>query len=312
MIDISTREASGRFLQKLGKKYDNFVVLDADLSVSTMTSEFAKEFPYRFFDVGCAEQNLVGVSAGLSMGGNTVFANTYSMFLMRAWEQIRNTIAHDNLNVKFLASHSGLTNSADGSSHQCLEDFAIMRVIPNMIVLNPADKIETEKIIESELNRKGCAYIRLNRIPTLKIHAENYEFKLGEPELLREGSDITIFTTGTMIEQTLSAADTLDIDDISVQVVNISSIKPLNKNKIIQFAKETGRILTIEEHNVYGGMGSAISEILSENYPIPIKIMGVQDRFGESGTYEHLQQKFGLKSIDIVKNIKNIINEKFK
>jgi transketolase len=301
MIDISTREASGRFLQKLGKKYDNFVVLDADLSVSTMTSEFAKEFPYRFFDVGCAEQNLVGVSAGLSMGGNTVFANTYSMFLMRAWEQIRNTIAHDNLNVKFLASHSGLTNSADGSSHQCLEDFAIMRVIPNMIVLNPADKIETEKIIESELNRKGCAYIRLNRIPTLKIHAENYEFKLGEPELLREGSDITIFTTGTMIEQTLSAADTLDIDDISVQVVNISSIKPLNKNKIIQFAKETGRILTIEEHNVYGGMGSAISEILSENYPIPIKIMGVQDRFGESGTYEHLQQKFGLKSIDIHK-----------
>jgi len=310
MIDISTREASGRFLPKIGKKYNNFVVLDADLSVSTMTNEFAKEYPNRSFNVGCAEQNLIGVSAGLAIGGKTVFASSYAMFIMRAWEQIRNTIAHDNLDVKLLATHSGLTNSADGSSHQCLEDIAIMRCIPNMYVFNPVDKIETEKIIESELNRKGCSYIRLNRTPTPNMYDENYIFKLGEPDRLTDGTDVTIFATGTMVSIAMDACDTLDIDNIGSTIVNVSSIKPLNKDKIIKYVKETGHVITIEEHNIYGGMGSAIAEILSENYPVPMKIMGVQDRFGESGTYEYLLQKLGLTSTEIVKNVKNILERK--
>jgi transketolase len=308
-IEISTREASSRFLSHIGKKYD-FLVVDADLSASTMTSEFKKEFPNRFFNVGCAEQNLIGVSAGLSLGGNVVFASSYSMFMMRAWEQIRNTIAHDELNVKIIATHSGLTNSADGSSHQCLEDIAIMRCIPNMCVLNPVDKLETELIIESEIKRKGCSYIRLNRIGTPKINNEEYIFRLGEPVPLTEGSDITIFATGTMVSEALKASETLDIDNIGARVVNVSSIKPLNKNNIIKLAKETGRVITIEEHNIYGGMGSAISEILSENYPIPMKIMGVKDRFGESGTYDHLIRKFGIHNTDIVKNVKEIMSVK--
>lgn len=306
MIDISTREASGRFLPKLGKIYDNLVVLDADLSVSTMTSEFAKEFPDRFFDAGCAEQNMIGISAGLAIGGKTVFVSSYAMFIMRSWEQIRNTIAHDNLNVKIIASHSGFTNSADGSSHQCFEDIAIMRVIPNMVVLNPVDKIETEKIMESEIHRLGCSYIRLNRIGTPRINDEDYKFKIGKTVQLKEGEDITIFATGTMVFEALKTYDMLKEEHINANVVNVPSIKPLDSSEIIKYAKDTGRIITIEEHSIYGGMGSTIAEILVENYPVPMKIMGIQDRFGESGTYEHLQQKFGLTYKDIIKNVKTM------
>ncbi len=309
MKDISTREASGRFLPKLGKIYNDFVVLDADLSSSTMTNLFAKEFPDRFFNVGCAEQNLIGVSAGLSIGGKIVFASSYAMFIMRAWEQIRNTISHDNLNVKIIATHSGFTNSADGSSHQCFEDIAIMRVIPNMCIFNPADKIETEKIMESEIHRLGCSYIRLNRTTTPEINSEDYEFKIGKTVQLKEGTDATIFATGTTISEALKAHEILKRDNISVNVVNVPSIKPLNKDEIIKYAKDTGRIITIEEHNIYGGMGSAISEILSQNYPVPMKIMGIRDRFGESGTYEHLQQKFGLTAINISENVKKLTSQ---
>ncbi len=307
MIDISTREASAKTLLKIGKIYDNFVVLDADLSVSTMTNEFAKEYPDKFFDIGCAEQNLIGIASGLAIGGNIVFTNSYSMFIMRAWEQIRNTVAHDNLNVKIIATHAGLTNSADGSSHQCLEDIAIMRCIPNMAVLNPVDSIETEQMLINEIHRRGAAFIRLNRIGTMKINDDDYKFEFGKIVKVREGTDIAIITTGTMVANAIKASERLKNENISACVLNVHTIKPLDKNTIIKVAKDTGRIITVEEHNIYGGLGGAVAEILSENYPVPMKIMGINDRFGESGEYEHLIKKFGLSIDDIVKNSRNLI-----
>jgi transketolase len=307
---MSTRDAYGNTLLKLGHEERDIVVVDADLSASTKTNKFAGEFPDRFFNVGCAEQNLIGTAAGLAIAGKIVFASTYAMFSSRAWEQIRNTLSHDNLNVKIAASHSGLTNAPDGASHQSLEDIAIMRLIPNMCVFNPADAIETEKIIINEAHRKGPSYIRLNRISTPIIYTDNYEFKIGKSVEIRYGEDVTIIATGTMVVEALKASETLENEKISARVINIPTIKPLEKEEIIKAAKDTGHIITVEEHSIYGGLGGAIAEIIVENYPIPMKIMGVTDRFGESGEYPHLLSKFGLTARNIVNNTIQLIGEK--
>jgi len=302
---LSTREACGLTLMNMGSQ-ENIVVLNADLSGSTQTSKFANKYPDRFFNVGCAEQNLVGTAAGLAISGKITFASSFAMFLMRAWEQIRNTVAHDNLNVKLLGSHSGLTDSKDGGSHQCLEDIALMRCLPNMSILSPVDAIETEQLITNEISRNGPAYIRLNRISTPTINDNEYKSTFGKSVKLVEGDDITLIATGTMVSKAIQASEILKSKNISAQVINIHTIKPIDKNAIIKCAKDTGHIITIEEHNIYGGLGSSISEILSENYPVIMKIMGVNDRFGESGEYNHLIQKFCLTHNDIVKNAETL------
>ena len=307
---LSTREAGGNALLKLGDTEENIVVLDADLSVSTQTKKFAENFPNRFFNVGCAEQNLIGTAAGLAIAGKTAFAGTYAMFINRAWEQIRNTVAHDNLNVKIMASHSGMTNAPDGASHQCFEDIAIMRVIPNMSVLNPADEIEAEKMVLNEAYRKGPAYIRLNRVSTPVIYGDDYEFEFGKAIEIREGDDATIIATGTMVTGAIKASETLKKGNIGARVLSIHTIKPLDKNEIIKVAKDTGSIVTIEEHSIYGGLGGAVAEVLAENYPVPMKIMGMKDRFGESGEYTHLINKFGLNAAEIMNNVKELVGEK--
>jgi len=310
----STRDAYGDALLELGQN-DKVVVIDADLSVSTQTNKFAKKYPGRFFNVGCAEQNLMGVAAGFAISGKVPFASTYSMFLMRGLEQIRNTIGYDNLNVKLCVTHSGLTNSSDGASHQCLEDICCIKAIPNITILIPVDSIETEKVIESEINRKGPCYIRLNREKTPIIYDENYEkkfgqykFELGKAVKLREGNDLGIIATGTTVHIVLEAADILEKEGINTEVLNIHTIKPIDKNTIIETAKKTGRILTVEEHSIIGGLGSSISEILSENYPVTVKRIGVRDKFGESGEYKELLEKHGLTKENIVISTKELLN----
>jgi transketolase len=269
-----------------------------------------KRYPNRFFNVGCAEQNLIGTAAGLAIGGKTAFAGTFAMFLMRGWEQIRNTVAHDNLNVKLLASHSGLTNSKDGGSHQCLEDIALMSCLPNMTILNPVDAIEAEKIVINEVYRKGPSYIRMNRLTTPAINNEDYDFKFGKAVKIREGEDLTIVATGTMVSEAVKASEMLKKENINARVLNIHTIKPLDKNSILKSAKETGHIITIEEHNIYGGLGSTVAGLIIENYPVPMKIMGVNDQFGESGDYNYLINKFGLNDVQIIKNAKKLIGDR--
>lgn len=306
---LSTREACGLALLNMGATEKDIVVLDADLSGSTNTKKFAEKFPNRFFNVGCAEQNLIGTAAGLAIGGKTAFAGTFAMFLMRGWEQIRNTVAHDNLNVKLLASHSGLTNSKDGGSHQCLEDIALMSCLPNMTILNPVDAIEAEKIVINEVNRKGPSYIRMNRLTTPAINNDDYEFEFGKAIEIREGDDLTIVATGTMVSEAVKASVMLKKENINARVLNVHTIKPLDKNSILRSAKETGHIITIEEHNVYGGLGSAVAGLIVENYPVPMKVMGVNDQFGESGDYNYLTSKFGLNDGEIIKNAKKLIGD---
>lgn len=305
----STRDAYGDALLELVED-TNVVVLDADLSVSTQTNKFAKRCPERFFNVGCAEQNLIGVAAGLAIAGKTAFASTYAIFSNRAWEQIRNTVAHDNLNVKIAVSHAGLTNAPDGASHQSLEDIAIMRVIPNMRVIVPVDAVETEKAIIEEVSNHGPAYIRLNRSKTPIIFDDNYEFTLGKAVKLLEGDDLTIIATGTMVHEALDAAKMLAKENISTCVLNIHTVKPIDRESIIKAAKRTGAIVTVEEHSIYGGLGGAVAELVVENYPVPMRIIGVKDKFGESGEYHELLQKHGLTAMNIFKYAKELLEVK--
>ena len=305
----STREAYGDALLELGDD-NSIVVLDADLSVSTQTNKFAKKYPERFFNVGCAEQNLIGVAAGLAIAGKTPFVSTYAIFSNRAWEQIRNTVAHDNLNVKIAVSHAGLTNGPDGASHQSLEDIALMRVIPNMTVIVPSDAVEAEKAVISEACRAGPAYIRLNRVKTPIIFDENYEFVLGKAVLLNDGVDLAIIATGTMVYKALEAAKMLKRENVDACVLNIHTLKPVDKNIIIKIAKETGAIVTVEEHSIYGGLGGVVAEILAETYPVPMRIIGVNDEFGESGEYPELLKKHGLTSNYIFKSVKELLEIK--
>ncbi|MFA4849312.1 MAG: transketolase C-terminal domain-containing protein [Methanoregula sp.] len=305
----STRDAYGDALVSLGEKNNKIVVLDADLSVSTQTHKFFKKFPERSVNVGCAEQNLIGVAAGLAISGKIPFVSTYAIFLSRAWEQIRNTIAYDSLNVKMAVSHSGFTNAADGASHQSLEDIAIMRVIPNMRVIVPADSIETKLVVFNEAVQKGPSYIRLNREKTPIIFDDSYSIN-DNITTLREGTDIAIFATGSMTHVALEAHNLLKADTISSSVINVHTIKPLDKNGVVRVAKNCGVVISIEEHSVIGGLGSAISDVLTSEYPIFHIKIGVDDTFGESGDYKSILKKHNLTAENVYSLAKKIIERK--
>lgn len=300
----STRKAYGEALVELGKNHD-FFVLDADLSKSTMTNLFKEQFPERFINCGIAESNMIGVAAGLASCNNTVFASTFAMFAAgRAYEQIRNSVAYCNLDVKIAATHSGITVGEDGASHQCIEDLALMRVIPNVRVLSPSDAISTKKCIEWALFNSGPFYIRLGRVDVPQIYNENSAFEFGKGILLKEGSDLTIIATGIMVDKALKVSQILESEyNISVKVVDIHIIKPIDEDLIIRSAQETKFVVTLEEHSVYGGLGSTVSEILSQKMPTKMLIIGIQDQFGRSGTPDDLLKHYQLDEEGILKQI---------
>ena len=308
---IATREAYGKALVKLGKINDDVVVLDADLSKSTKTNDFYKAYPDRFFNMGIAEQNLVGAACGFAATGKIPFASTFAMFATgRAFEIIRNSACYPKLNVKICATHAGITVGEDGGSHQSVEDISLMRSIPNMTVLVPADGVEAEKMIFAAAEYNGPMYVRLGRSAVPTLFDENYNFEIGKGVVLREGDDATIIACGMMVNEALIAADMLKEENINVRVINMSTIKPIDTELIIKAAKETKAIVTAEEHSIIGGLGSAISEVVSEECPVVVKKVGVKDTFGESGTPAELLKKYGLTAEDIVNSVKEAIAKK--
>lgn len=307
----ATREAYGEALKKLAAENPNVVVLDADLSGSTKTAEFKKVSPERFFNVGIAEQDLIGTAAGMAIAGKIPFASSFAMFAAgRAFEIIRNTVAYPKLNVKIAATHAGLTVGEDGASHQAIEDISLMRSIPNMTVINPADSIEAEQAVLKAAEYVGPVYIRLGRMAVENLYDESYKFELGKGVEIKKGKDVTIIATGLMVQESLKAAKKLSEEGIDVGVINIHTIKPIDKDIIIKAAKETKAIVTAEEHSVIGGLGSAVLEVLSDIYPVPVKRIGVQDTFGESGKPAELLEKYHLTEKDIAGACKEAIELK--
>lgn len=302
MVKKATRDAYGETLKALGHERNDIVVLDADLSASTKTNLFAADFPERFYNVGVAEQNLAGLAAGFALSGLTPFISSFAMFLSgRAWEIVRNSIVYPGLNVKLVATHAGITVGEDGASHQCIEDISLMRTIPEMRVFVPSDFTETEMVIRYAAEMKGPCYIRCGRpaIPLLP-RSENYSFKEGKGEILRDGSDVTIVACGIMVNEALLAAEVLGKSGVSAAVINMASIKPLDEVLLVEYASKTGAVVTAEEHNVIGGLGSAVSEVLSEKCPTPVIRVGVKDVFGQSGKIDELLDYYALRSGDIV------------
>lgn len=310
-MSMATRDAYGEALKILGKENENIVVLDADLSSSTKTGVFAKEYPERFVNVGIAEQNLMGVAAGISTTGKIPFASTFAMFATgRAFEIIRNSIGYPNLNVKIAATHAGLTVGEDGASHQALEDIAVMRAIPNMTVICPADGVEAKAAVLEAAKYVGPVYIRLGRskVPTI-FEEGNFEFEIGKAKEIKQGNDIAIIATGVMVSRALEAAEKLAEEGIEARVINMSTIKPIDRDIIVKAAKETKGIVTAEEHNIYGGLGGAVSEVVSESHPTMVKRVGTEDTFGESGNGDLLLDKYGLNADNIIKKAKEILNK---
>ncbi|NLY56335.1 MAG: transketolase family protein [Firmicutes bacterium] len=308
---IATRDAYGKALAKYGAEYPDLVVLDADLSGSTKTGVFAKAFPERFFQMGIAEQDLMGTAAGLAAAGKIAFASTFAIFATgRAWEQIRNSIAYARFNVKVAATHAGLTVGEDGASHQANEDIALMRVIPGMTVVVPADAVETEQAVKALLDYDGPAYLRLGRSKVPVVFDDDYQFVIGKAATLRAGDDVTIIACGIMVEAALTAAEQLAMEGISARVVNMSTIKPLDEEAVLAAARETGAIVTCEEHNIIGGLGSAVAECVVRHYPVPMRFVGVKDVFGESGDPETLLKAYGLTAGDIVQAVKDVLQAK--
>ncbi|RKI45067.1 transketolase family protein, partial [Clostridium paraputrificum] len=295
---IATREAYGKALAALANTNENVVVLDADLSKSTKTADFKVVAPERFFNMGIAEGNMMGVAAGLSTCGKVPFVSTFAMFAAgRAFEQIRNSICYPKLNVKVCATHAGLTVGEDGASHQAIEDISLMRSVPNMVVINPADDIETEAAIKAVAEMEGPCYVRLGRMAVSRVNDEtNYNFVIGKGITLAEGNDVAIIATGIMVEAALEAKEELAKEGINARVINIHTIKPIDEELIIKAAKETGVIVTAEEHSIIGGLGSAVAEVVSEKCPVPVLRVGVKDTFGESGKPNELLEKYGLTS----------------
>ena len=311
MKKIATREGYGKALAKLGAEYENMVVLDADLSGSTRSYEFCKHYPERFFNMGIAEQNLMGVAAGLAATGKIVFASTFAIFATgRAFEQIRNSIAYPRLNVKIAASHAGLMVGADGASHQALVDMSIMRSLPNMTVIAPADVVEAEKAVSAVAEYEGPVYLRLGRAAVPVIYDENHKFQIGKASQLREGHEATIIACGIMVPESLQAAAELAEEGIIVRVINMATLKPLDQEMVLRAAKETGAIVTAEEHSIIGGLGSAVAEVLVENYPVPMERVGVKDVFGESGEPEQLLKKYGLTVQEIKEAVYRVLPRK--
>ncbi len=292
---LATRDAYGNALVRLGGENQNIVVLDADLAKSTKTIKFKNKYPERFFDMGIAEADMMGTAAGLAAAGKIAFASTFAIFATgRAWEQIRNSICYTNLNVKIAASHAGIAVGPDGSSHQSIEDIAIMRAIPNMKIVVPADGMETEKAVAALVEAPGPAYLRLGRSAVPFIYDSSYQFKLGRSSRLREGGDVTLIAAGTMVQPSLDAAEMLARDGVEARVINMSTIKPIDSDAILSAARETGGIVTAEEHNIIGGLGGAVSEVVCEGCPVPVVRIGVRDVFGQSGEAEELMIHYGL------------------
>lgn len=302
------RNAYGEAIAKLGKENKDIVVLDADVASSSKSILFGNEFPNRFFNIGIAEANMVAMAAGFAAAGKIPFVNTFAVFMiLRAGDPIRN-IAYSNLNVKLVGTYAGLSDSYDGASHHSIEDIAFMRALPNMTVISVADAVEAEKAVKAIANYKGPVYLRISRAEVPIIFDDSYIFKIGQGEQLKEGRDISIIATGYMVQKALIAADLLKMEGINARVVNIHTIKPIDRNLIIKCARETGGIVTAEEHNVCGGLGSAVSEVLSKEYPVHMEMIGVEDIFTESGDYEEVLEKYGLSPLNIISKVKNVLN----
>jgi len=308
---VATRDAYGNALLILGAENPNVVVLDADLSKSTKTADFGKKYPERFFNMGIAESNLLGTSAGLAAAGKIPFASTFAIFAVgRAFEQIRNSIAYPKLNVKIAATHSGITVGEDGGSHQAVEDVAIMRAVPNMVVLVPADGEETRQVVLAAAKYYGPVYIRMGRLAVPLLFGEDYKFEIGKANILKEGTDVAIMANGLMVSMALEAAEELAVKGISVSVVNVASVKPLDVETIVRVAEQTKAVVTAEEHNIIGGLGSAIAEVLGEKLPTPMVRVGLNDTFGESGRPQELLEKYGLTKVDLVKAVHEVLAKK--
>ena len=309
---IATRQSYGEALAKLGEENENVVVLDADLSSATKTSIFAKKFPDRFFDIGIAEQDMMGTAAGLSTFGKIPYASTFAVFASgRSYDQVRNTIAHTNANVKICATHAGITVGEDGATHQMLEDIGMMRMLPNMRVISPSDDVQTKWVIKEVSKIQGPFYIRLCRLATPIIYDEefvkenNIKFETGKGIQIGNGTDASIIATGVTVQEALKAKENLEKEGINIRVIDMHTIKPIDKELIIKCAKETKKIITIEDHSIYGGLGSSVCEVLSENYPAKVIRMGIKDTFGESGKAEELMRHFKIDCNSIVEVVKN-------
>ena len=311
MAKKATREAYGEALKEFAEKYD-FVVLDADLAEATKTGIFKKAYPDRFFDTGIAEANMVSVAAGIASTGKTVFASSFAMFAAgRAFEQIRNSVAYPHLNVKIGATHAGITVGEDGATHQCLEDLALMRSIPGMVVINPADSVEARAAVEFAINYKGPVYLRFCRLASEDIFdAETFKFELGKAQEIREGNDVTIISTGLMATASLEAAEMLKAEGINARVINMASIKPIDEEIIVKAAKETGAIVTVEDHSVIGGLGTAVADVIAEKAPATLRKIGVKDMFGRSGKPAELLKVYGMTAEDIKNAAKDAIANK--
>ena len=309
---VATRVAYGKALVELGKENPNIVVLDADLSGSTQTKFFAKEFPERFFNMGIAEQNMIGVAAGLSTTGKIPFASSFAMFACgRAWEFVRNSVCHNQFNVKICATHAGLTVGEDGASHQIIEDIAIMRTIPHMTVIVPADATETKFATRAIAEYFGPVYMRLGRsnVPIL-FDEKDFDFKIGKAQIIKAGIDVSIFVYGVMVSRALWAQEILQNEGISAEIVNISTIKPLDRETVLASVQKTGCAVTCEEHNIYGGFGDAIASILGESYPVPMKRVGINDQFGQSGKADELLIHYGLSKEKIAEAAREVLKRK--
>ena len=306
---IATRDSYGAALAELGAQYPNLVVLDADLAESTRTSVFKKAFPERHIDCGIAESNMMSIAAGLATTGKIPFVSTFAMFAAgRAFEQVRNSVAYPHLNVKIGGTHAGITVGEDGASHQCNEDFALMSVIPGMVVMCPADDIEAKACVKAAVEHDGPVYIRFGRAACPIINdTPDYKFEIGKGTVVKEGTDVTIVATGICVGSALEAAEKLAADGISAEVINICTIKPIDGQLIAQSAKKTGKVVTVEEHSVVGGLGSAVCNALAELCPTPVKKLGMQDVFGESGTAEQLVHKYGLDGEGVYASVKEFI-----
>lgn len=308
VIKCATREAYGKTLVELGEKDDRVLVLDADLAAATKTGMFKKAFPERFIDVGIAEGNLMGIAAGLASTGHIVFASSFAMFAAgRAFEQVRNSIGYTHLNVKIGATHAGISVGEDGASHQCCEDIALMRTIPGMVILNPADDIEARACVLAAAAHEGPVYMRFGRLAVPRVFDESYRFEIGKGNVLRDGKDVTIIATGLMVGEALAAAEALHSEGICARVVNMASIKPIDRDLIVDCAKATGAIVTAEEHTVFGGLGGAVAEVVCETVPVPVLRVGVEDVFGRSGPAVELLHVYGLDAAHIAEKAKQAV-----
>ena len=305
---MATRQAYGKALVELGAKKPELVVMDADLSKSTMTAEFGKTYPERFFNMGIAEQNLYGAAAGLALSGKVVCASTFAMFATgRAFEIIRNSIGYTKANVKICATHAGITVGEDGASHQTFEDIALMRTIPGMTVINPSDGVSAKKLLEQAVEMYGPCYVRLGRAAVPVFYDESADITLGRANTIREGKDVTVIATGIMVNEAFIAAEKLAEEGIYVRVIDIHTIKPIDSDAIIKAAEETKAIVTAEEHSIVGGLGSAVAEVVVKSAPVRMAMVGQQDTYGESGKPDQLKEKYGMTSADIINAVKSVL-----